>query len=380
MSIKPSAAADFSHLLSWSACIPTLNRFDVLQISIRCLLAQTRLPKQIIIIDASQDFEKHRCHLEPMFSGTGVEFILQPAVEKSSAVQRNQGLLSVTADIVLFMDDDSLLFPDCAEKFMSAFEKDQEQAIAGLAIRNVDELPPAAKRLLSAEINSEKPVLVIKQKKNGATENKKVLRNLARFSIWRFFRREILMQSMNRMFVPYDYRRHRLSDHVEVDGLVSVRHFPGYGMTVRAHIARAEQFNPFLLAYCPCEDLDASYRYGRYGLCAYAPNAFLKHYEVESSRITRMQATCLGISNVALFVHSNSDSPWRHRALFALFFVRRLIGETLKDMLARRLDFPQARGVVAAIPHVYGIFKRPLSDAQNWYLEKQREFLKFKNK
>lgn len=71
----------------------------------------------------------------------------------------------------------------------------------------------------------------------------------------------------------------------------------------------------------------------------------------------------------------NSDSPKRHRAAFTIFVARRLLGETLKDLLARRLEFPQARGVIAAIPRSYGVFQRALPDAQAWYVDQQREFL-----
>lgn len=364
-----------SFVATWSACIPTLNRLDVLQINMRCILAQTRRPKQVIIADASQDVERHRLALAPMFEGTGVELILEPAVARSSAVQRNQALAHAASDIVVFMDDDSLLFPDCAERLLLRFEADREQKIAALALQNVEGLPPAADAILNPSANLAGSA--IEQKRGGAVANKSLLKSLDRFGPWRFFRREILMQAMDRMFVPYDHDRERRSDvqNAEVLGLVATRHLPGYGMAVRTHIARQEQFNPFLLAYCPCEDLDTSFRYGRHGICAYAPDARLNHYEVAGSRITRKQATSLGVSNVALFVHTNSDSPIRHRAAFAVFAARRLLGETLKDLLARRLEFPQARGVIAAIPRSYGIFRRPLPDAQAWYLDQQRELL-----
>ncbi|WP_278250464.1 glycosyltransferase family 2 protein [Paracoccus fontiphilus] len=368
------AEVQSSGALSWSACIPTLNRFDVLQVNLRCLLAQSRLPKQVIIVDASQDAEQHRAALQPLFSGTGVEFILEPASARSSAVQRNQALSHVTADIVLLLDDDSLLFPDCAEKFLATFEADHEQRVAGLALQNVSELPPIAAALLGG---SDQDASAIEQKKGGSTANKSRLAFLEKYRLWRFFRKEVLMQAMDRMFVPYDSRRPRPSLQPS-DNLIKVRHLPGYGMAVRTHIAQREQFNPFLLAYCPCEDLDASYRYGRHGICAFSPDARLMHYEVEGSRITRMQATSLGVSNVALFIHTNSDSPTKHRAAFAVFALRRLVGETLKDFLSKRFDFPQAKGVMAAIPRSYGIFRRPLPDAQRWYQEQQLELLQKK--
>jgi GT2 family glycosyltransferase len=377
MSIKLSDAVDASNLLSWTACIPTLNRLDVLQVNMQCLLAQTHPPKQVIIVDASQDAEQHRSTLMKMFTETRIEFIFESAMAKSTAVQRNQGLPLVTADIVLFMDDDALLFPNCAEEFMAIFEKDREEVIVGLALQDVDSIPPAAGRLLRPASTFEQTALIIEQKRGGTTANLSLIKYLEKHTIWRLFRREILMQSMDRMFVPYDYYRHRKSDAVlsKADDLIKTQYLPGYGMAVRAHVARAELFNPFLLAYCPCEDLDASYRFGRHGICAHAPNARLKHYEVEGSRITRSQATSLGVSNVAFFIHTNSDSPIRHRASFTVFVARRLLGEILKDLLARRLKFPQARGVAAAIPRSFGIFRRALPEAQKWYFEQQREFL-----
>lgn len=377
MNAEPSLSQRAPNLLSWSACIPTLNRFDVLQINVRCLLVQTRLPKQVIIVDASPEVERHRSKLVEMFAGTGVDLIVEPAEARSSAVQRNQGLRSVSADVVVFMDDDSLLFPNCAERFLEILENDPDEIIVGLGLQNIDSLPPVAQPLLEAT-SSSKQQTNIEQKKDGTTANLSLLNSLEKYRLWRFFRREILMQAMERMFVPYDHRRHRPNGAMPSNNqdLMRIRHLPGYGMVVRTHVARAEPFNPFLLAYCPFEDLDASYRYGRHGLCAYAAGARLKHFEVEGSRITRLQATSLGVSNVAFFVHTNSDSHLRHRALFAIYMLRRLIGETLKDLMTRRLDFPQARGVLSAIPRSFGIFKRTLPDAQEWYLEQQREFLK----
>ncbi|MFV0382588.1 glycosyltransferase family 2 protein [Paracoccus sp. (in: a-proteobacteria)] len=341
----------------------------------RCLLAQTRPPKQIIVIDASQNADQHRHVLDSMLAGTGINLVFQSAVARSSAAQRNQGLSSVTADVVVFIDDDSLLFPDCAEKFMSVFENDREQKIAGLALNTVASLPAAAIDYFMKETKPGNSSAAIERKKGGTAENASLLKYLEQFRFWRFFRREILMQAKDRMFIPYDRYRDRAHDREGNNNAVLVGYLPGCGMVVRTNIARIEKFNSFLCAYCPGEDLDASYRYGRHGLCIFAPDARLNHYEAAGSRIARMQATSLGISNVALFVHTNSDSPIRHRASFAIYLGRRLIGEFLKDLLARRFSFPQARGVLLAIPRSYGIFRRSLPDAQQWYLEQQRVFL-----
>ncbi|AUH34975.1 glycosyltransferase family A protein [Paracoccus tegillarcae] len=363
--------------LSWSLCIPTLNRIDVLELALRCALAQTRKPAQVIVIDAGDQPRANRDRLAPLFHGQGISFIHEPANKRSSAVQRNQALSHVTSEITFFTDDDTLMFPDCAQTLMARYEADPDQRIAAIALVDVPQIPPAAQKALTAPDAARTPVLGVK--KGGTAEQRDRLNRMNRTSgLWRWFSREVLMFSVENMFVPYDRHRKR----PDVSGLPAgarpveqIRHLPGYGMSVRSDIARRESFNPYLLAYCPCEDLDASYRWGRHGLCVVAPDARVRHHEVQASRIGRREATSLGISNNALFIHTNSDSPIRHRLAFAIYVARRLLGETLKDAATRRFTFPQARGVLDAIPSAIGIFRRPLSEAQDWYDDRQKRLL-----
>lgn len=362
--------------LSWSACIPTLNRFDILQINISCLLVQTRRPKQIIIVDAGDSPQQNREKLAPLFKDTGIEFILEAANAKSSAVQRNQALDLVKSEIVFFIDDDSLLFSDCAEIILAKYEADTCNQIAGIELHHVDLLPDKAQILLPKNENASD--FQVAQKKGGSAQFKAKLQNLEKFAVWKFFRRQILMQARDIMFIPYDHYRVRPSANPlphQLNSLVKVQNIVGYGMSVRTEIARKEPFNPFLLAYCPFEDADASYRYGRYGFCLADRNARLMHYEVQASRVTRRQATSLGISNLALFIHTNSDAPLLHRILFSIYVIRRTFGEFLKDLLTRRFTFPQTIGVISAVPRSVGIFRRPLPDAQKWYHEQQKALL-----
>ena len=140
----------------------------------------------------------------------GLEFILEAATARSSAVQRNQAVAHVSSDIVLFIDDDSLLLPDCAENLLSRFDADVEQQIAGIALTNVENLPPAAMAILNPGGNLSVSEPVIAKKRGGTAAHRSTLNSLEQFRLWRFFRREILMQAMDRQFVPYDHRRKRL--------------------------------------------------------------------------------------------------------------------------------------------------------------------------
>jgi glycosyltransferase involved in cell wall biosynthesis len=45
-------------------------------------------------------------------------WVYNSAEHRSSTLQRNQGLQLATADVVFLLDDDSLMYPTCAEEIM----------------------------------------------------------------------------------------------------------------------------------------------------------------------------------------------------------------------------------------------------------------------
>ncbi|MFZ3583547.1 glycosyltransferase family A protein [Loktanella sp. DJP18] len=365
-------------LPSWSLCIATINRLDSLEIAISCAVAQTCAPRQIIIVDAGDSPDMLRDRLMPYVVETDIALIVEKATEKSSAIQRNQAIAHVDSDIIVFTDDDAFMFPDSIETLLGYYIQDHQRLIAGAELVNVPDLPHAAAALLkrpSAKLQG--TALAVKTGGPARTARSGTER-IMRSRPWRWFSANVLMMARRNMFIAYDANRIRptVTDLPSGYGdLAPVMLLPGYRMSVRTDIARCEPFNPNLLAYCPCEDLDASYRYGRHGVCIVARGARIHHREVQASRIGRMEATSLGISNVALFIRTNSDAPRRHRAQFAIFVVRRLIGEAFKDAMTRRFDFPQVRGVLTGIPRSISIFRRPLFEATNWYVAEQRRVL-----
>jgi hypothetical protein len=46
--------------MNWTMVICTLDRFEVLKIALRTVLWQSRLPRQVIIVDASADWQRCR--------------------------------------------------------------------------------------------------------------------------------------------------------------------------------------------------------------------------------------------------------------------------------------------------------------------------------
>lgn len=129
--------------LSYDVIIATRNRPEALLLSLPLLLDQTRKPASIVVVDSSDDPEQNRKTVEDIaakapfpvkyiHSGPGLTY------------QRNIGLGHVSSDVILFPDDDSLLFPDSAEELMKVYERDTEKTIISLGGRQVFSPPPAS--------------------------------------------------------------------------------------------------------------------------------------------------------------------------------------------------------------------------------------------
>ena len=116
--------------LSVAVVVPTRNRPELVRSLLKNLNSLDCLPKQIIIIDSSddeelakivEDFEKiHYQHVQI----------------KSAAAQRNIGLLLVENEIeyVCFLDDDVIVPTDYLSKLIASMEEKKGIGISGMAI------------------------------------------------------------------------------------------------------------------------------------------------------------------------------------------------------------------------------------------------------
>lgn len=336
-------------MLSWSHCIPTVDRFEVLKTAVACSLAQTVKPRDILIADASPYWKERGEELKAMAACAGVALRSVPARAKSSAVQRNQAGEMASGDILIFTDDDSFMFPDYAERTLAAYAN---PAIVGVGGVEIDDLPPTA------------------QESVGGLERKEIGGPAGEPSgLARWVSRNVLMMTAEAMFVPYEERQAPAITIDPAEGWVS--HVQrGFAMSTRREIFEKEPFNPHLLAYSPLEDLDASFRYGRHGETVILRTAKMHHFAAAASRVGRLAATSLGISNMALFIRM-SGQPAQSR--FWSYVARRLFAEIIKDGGSRRWEFPQARGVLSAIPVSRRMFSEDAASLPDWYrLAQQR--------
>ncbi|MEM6890615.1 MAG: glycosyltransferase [Pseudomonadota bacterium] len=349
--------------LQWGLCVSTLNRINILQDCVKRALSQTRPPSEIVIVDASEEWEQHRDRIAELVRDSGIPLRYEGSTKRSLTAQRNQGLNLLTADIAFLLDDDALMHPDCAETIMQIYERDTDKRVVGVSATN-------ARGTSGAEA----------EKKNQGGLNTSWARGLLKNSaLARWVLREILMTARDRIFIRYDDETGRAGvEVVEALGLEDVqysRFLPGWGMTVRSEIALQEPFDDTLLAYCPTEDLDASYRFARYGVNVVARRALLDHVEVAAGRIKRHQAAKLSIMNSAYLTRKNSTRQAWHITVYYVYAMRRLLAEALKDTMTGRLSYPQFRGLAAGLGYSMSIFRHNRDDLESWYEAFQKRIL-----
>jgi glycosyltransferase involved in cell wall biosynthesis len=346
-------------MLTWSALIPTYNRHQVLMRCIECILAQTEPPKAIIVVDASDDWQQARAALFEHIGSLGdIEFHYLSAERKSSAAQRNQALRYATSDIVFFLDDDSLMHPECAAHVMDVYRADRDARIAGvqaqLARHSPDRVAPVGERKQTGYSSSwlNRP------------------RGLFPAALRSWIEREVLMMSAAGRFIPYDgaYWDAQATDPIDLPNVQPSRLLQGCRMTFRREIIAAVQFDGDLLAYSAGEDLDASYRASRGGALVTATLARLYHFESAQGRLKRHQVARLALLNQAKFVRQHSSSLRRDRRRFLVRFARLFFAELLKDALSGRWSFPQLRGTAVVLPSCL----RVLYAAEDAYVERYR--------
>jgi len=350
--------------LSWSLVVATYQRQAILPICLQLAATQTRKPAEIIVIDASRDWKETRDRVmaQRPRQGDSIRWIYQTAVARSLTLQRNEGIQLATSDIVFLIDDDSLMYPNCAEAIMRVYEADANATVKGVQANTVH-APPG-------EI-----IIEDRRKPAGRWPEPKGLTK----SFQRWILRNVFLMGATKIFIPYDgqfYTREMPASVAELN-VVQIPLLEGYGMTYRRQAILQEPFEPLLRFYAAGEDLDASYRVSRQGCLLMAIDSKLHHFTSAGGRLSRLKVSALSAMNQALFIRKNSNNFQSCRRQFYVLLLRRIIAEFLKDLLSCRLSLPQMRGLFVALKPSHKIFTLPLRELAEWYPRFQQDFLGF---
>jgi GT2 family glycosyltransferase len=127
-SVGPSADAP----LSASVAVVTYERPAFVAHCIENLMAQTRAPVEIIVVDSSTSDETARL-VRDRFPAVAYEVC--PAGRGATATARNISYRMASGDVLAFIDDDAFAEPDWLEKLLPLFEDPTVGGVGGRQIR-----------------------------------------------------------------------------------------------------------------------------------------------------------------------------------------------------------------------------------------------------
>jgi glycosyltransferase involved in cell wall biosynthesis len=346
--------------LAWSLIVCTFKREKVLPRCVRCAIASTRRPSEIIIVDASPYWQTTRDAVLGEFetANPDINFVYVGAHRASLTAQRNQGLDLATGDIAFMLDDDSLIFPDSAEKIMEVYEADVDRQVVALTPIFVPQVPDAHLHIVTPGHPTQGHV-------SGDESRANPLRKIMRKLLWSHLQ-----------LLPYDGQEgiKAIPAHLKKFALIATRFSTG-SATFRTDAVRTARFEEMLERYAAGEDWDISERIKHRGLIAFCPAAHQCHLEAPGGRLAREVVFTLRYLNfMALHVLHSSDVG-RSRRVYRQFLWRRVISEALADLSKLRWRMPRAKGTWRALRMLAFMFNKSKSEMRSWYPQFQRELI-----
>lgn len=361
--------------LSWALVIPTYQRQSVL---LRCLhfAAQQTLPaKEIIIIDASPDWDKTRKKVmdELAANSPASHWQYLQAQRASSAAQRNQGIELATADIVFLIDDDSFMYSDCAEQILRIYAKDTAHQVAGI-MPKLEALPPHENESgleNTDKVNDSHPSQEMSNRPSKLSEQVKIIQVKLRAKAKRLI-------GDNDIFIPYHFAfpKYTLPETLKDMAVHPVPMIHGARMTYRRKILAQVRFEETLERYAVNEDNDVCYRASRLGMLLHAVKARICHQQDSHGRLTRFTTTALWGLNQAVLHRFHSPDLARFQKQFNKLLLKRLLTQTIKDVLERRWTLPSSRGVWFALRHYQEILSKTPDELRQWYPQFQQTLIR----
>lgn len=334
-------------MLNWSLVICTLNRRDILERCLQAAINQTLLPKQIIVVDASNDWESSKAYILDSLADKCIEWIYLGSEQKSLTYQRNVGLNQCKADVVFFIDDDAVLFPNSAEEIMQVYENDTSLLVGGVTALLISNLEPAK----SSDHHHQHEV-------KSLNLWDQILKPFHKF--W----------SSETLFLPYDgsYYTYDISELANNTAVFSEVTLHGCRMTFRTSVVKeVGGFDEVLIRGAIAEDDDISYRVSRkYALVA-AERAKIFHEETEVARLKRYNSTVLLILNIVVLFLLHTTITNGVKGLIYRFAIKRLCLEVARDCAKPQRGFAHARAAMFALSTLPKILEMDQEQLRNWY-------------
>ena len=344
--------------LEWGLVIATYKREAILPRCLRLAAQQTVSPKEIIVVDASPYWEKTRAKImqELAVKYPAIEWKYVQAERASSATQRNQGIDLATADVLFLIDDDTLIYPDCAEEIMNIYTHDIAHQVVGI-------------RGTPAQLPPDKPVQKLDNKQLSKFKDKtKIILYKLRKVVGNAV--DLVVMNPKEDFIPYDFcsfSQQPLPEEIKNLAVCQVPIMQGAYMTFRRRIIKRARFEDILVRYATSEDTDACCRASRFGMMLHALKAQMWHSPISHRVVSRYTFTVMRALNIAVLHKLHSIDVTRSKKLIVKFFWRRLVDATIRDILTLRWSLPSTRGYLFAYRYYDKIFSMNPEELRAWY-------------
>ncbi len=345
--------ADGQASLSFDVVIATRNRPEALALSIPLILGQDRLPEQLIVIDSSDDHAPVAATVARAVAGYGGRVIVEHS-EKGLTRQRNAGLRHVTADVVIFPDDDSLFFPGTASAMMAAYERDPARRVAGVCSAESPVPPPGVLPETAYAMTGAQ-----KREQRFAHLRNRVERRWDDLNPFVYMGRQLM-------------ERAPAFDWLAEDDCVLVEWMTGFRMSFRTDYIRAVGFEKSFTGYSRSEDVDACFGTARFGCFIGARRAKIYHHKFPTRRDTGYAMGATAITSRAYvvakhvvgcgFTRQQADTARAKLRAYARF---KILASALRAH--RRFDRDQLRGALAAWRRMDDLLQAPVDELPERY-------------
>jgi GT2 family glycosyltransferase len=308
--------------LSWGLVVATYNRRDLLLRCVRQALFQTRPPSEIVIVDASASFDENAAAVRALAAelSPAVPVRYERAIRPQQTVQRNQAVRLATTDVLFMIDDDSLMYPTCAERILQVYERPGCERVVSVMAALHPQPPDAATSAVASE-PAEPPS--------------------------RFFAlaSQVSAGLKGEFYPPFAVRpsfpapafgpRERATDNLH-----------GARITVRREVALREPFDEALL-FNAHEDRDAAFRFRGHGVLAVVDEPLICHVEAVRDRADARRGFVYRgawLLNYAYLVQKWCPGRREQARAYALRFARSMLALDFLSSVRTR-EFHRVSGV-----------------------------------
>lgn len=333
----------------YSIVIATRNRAKALELSLPLMLTQSRPPSQLIIIDSSDNPEESRSVAQACAEKFNFEIEFHVS-EPGTSKQRNIGLALVRHEIVLFPDDDSLLFDGAMEEILAVYERDTDGIVGGVCSAEATKLPEALKELAQESYSQ-----------NQEDRLRKTVARLRYYLERNVFKNPFIVLARQKMEALPSPEWLGEYDAVRVEWQ------SGFRMSFRTSVIRSILFDETLGRYAAHEDVDASLGVLDSCLLIGARRAQIYHYKSPERRDNGYTMGVILVLNMAYVLAKRSDLSWGLKFTFQMFTLYKLV--LYLSGLKTEFGRERFKGAFAALRFSSRLFRADRQDLEVVYLD-----------